>query len=86
MNRDRQQLSAMSAAAWPKADKPPPADPALLASANRALMEQLDESRRMTLVLLRETANAHQSEPVRLALRVLRRLHNITDDEMREET
>ena len=71
-------------AAWPKADQLPPADPALLAAANRALYDQLLVSRVATKTLLREMASAYQTKTVASALSALRRLHGIEDEDLIE--
>ena len=68
--------------AWPKADAPPPAGHALLVAEIRSLRDDLLLSKVATLTLLRETASAHQSEPVASALGALRELHGIEDEEL----
>ncbi len=79
---DRAQLRALSRAAWPKADQPPPADPFLLAKANRALCVQLDQTRRMLVVLLLAMSSTTQSRRVQRVLDELRDLHNITTEDL----
>ncbi len=65
--------------------EPPPADPHLLALANRALGYQLDQTRALLVDLLRAMAPTTQGRHVQRVLDELRRLHNITDEDLTDD-
>ncbi len=62
--------------------EPPPADPHLLALANRALGYQLDQTRALLVSLLRAMAPTTPNKDARRVLGELRDLHNITTEDL----